>query len=130
MIFSEDLRKRSIEAIIEKRMRITEVSRKFKIGRRTLHTWLGEYKKEGKIKAKTGYQKGHSRKIKDLDEFRKFVEKNNDCSAKEMAVRWEKQMEQKVSTSTILRALRKIECTFKKKHFIIKKQMKNKETIL
>lgn len=115
MIFSEDLRKRTIEAVINQKMRVAEVVITFQIGRRTIYTWLTKYRKDKTTAAKTGYQKGPARKIADLEFFKNFVEKKADSSAEEMAVRWEKETNQSVSKSTILRSLQRIGFTPKKK---------------
>jgi transposase len=123
MILSKDLRKRAIEAIVEKKMHITEVAKIFQLGRRTLYTWLEKYKKEGVTEPKTRYQKGHSHKITDLNLFITFVKENQDCTTAEMAIRWSKQMNQKVCKTTILRMLAKTNFTFKKKRFITPKQI-------
>lgn len=128
MIFSEDLRKRTIEAVVIQKMRVAEVVKTFQIGRRTIYTWLTKYKKEGVTAAKVGYKKGPDCKIIDLNLFRKFIEENFDCTATEMAIRWGKNTNQSVSKSTILRALKKIQFTFKKKVLIIAKRPKKKES--
>ena len=130
MIFSEDLRKRTIEAVINQNMRIKEAVKTFQIGRRTIHTWVKKYKETGITAAKTGYQKGHRRKITDLDLFKKFVEENKVCTATEMAIRWGKQTGNTVSKSTILRTLKKIGFTYKKKLFFTAKQTKKAENSL
>ncbi len=127
MIFSEDLRKRTIEAVINQNMKIKEAVKTFQIGRRTIHTWLKKYKESGVTAAKTGYQKGHSRKITDLDLFKTFVLENKECTAAEMAIRWGNQTKQTISKSTILRMLKKIEFSYKKKLLTIEKQMKKIE---
>ena len=127
MILSEDLRRRTVEAIVTKNMSITEASKTFQVGRNAVYAWLKIYKKTGTVTGKTGYQKGHSHKITDLDSFKEFVLANKECTTAEMAIRWSSQKQQKISKSTILRFLKKIGFTYKKKLLIILKQMKKNE---
>lgn len=58
-------------------------------------------------------------KIKDLDRFEEFVERNADQTQKELALLWGG-----VSHHTISRALKKLGYTRKKNGFVIKKEAK------
>ena len=79
--YSVDLRERVIAAI-NNNMHINEAVKTFKVSRRTIYEWIELYKKTGNIIAITNYQKGHSHKIKDWNQFKIFVEKNKNCSVK------------------------------------------------
>lgn len=112
-----EIRTRVIEKV-EGGMKIIEVSRLFKIHRETISTWKKRKAEIGSVKAKEGYQKGYGHKIKNLEEFRVFVEKNNSCSLSELAKRWKEE----VSERTIGRRLKKIRYSYKKNILSSKKR--------
>jgi transposase len=123
MEFSIDLRTRVVESV-ENGMHINNAVILFKVSRRVIYEWLELKKKTGALNAKRGYQKGHSHKIKDWDQFKKFALENQQNTADQMIVKWENLTNIKVSNSVMLRALHKIGFTFKKKHLITRKQVK------
>jgi transposase len=124
--FSIDLRERVIESI-NNNMHIDEAAKIFKVSRRTIYEWLELYKKTGGLIAIIHYQKGHSHKIKDWNQFKIFVEKNKNCSGTKMAIEWGKVIGISVKKNVIYRGLKKIGYTSKKKHLIIPKQIKKSE---
>ena len=75
MAFSIDLRERVISAV-DNNMRITEAVRVFKVSRRVIYEWLDLRKATGNLAPKTGYQKGHSHKITDWEQFKAFANEN------------------------------------------------------
>jgi transposase len=120
--FSIDLRKRVITTVDEG-MSIENVSKLFKVSQRVIYQWLDLRKEYSNLAPKSGYQKGHSHKITDLDAFKNFVEENKYCTIGEMKSKWTEVKGQNVSNTSIQRALKKIDYTFKKKALIIPKQM-------
>ena len=72
MVYSIDLRKRVIAAI-DNGMRITEAAKIFKVCRSVIYDWQDLFKTTNNIAPKSGYQKGHSSKITDWDQFKLFV---------------------------------------------------------
>ncbi|WP_375316247.1 hypothetical protein [Wolbachia endosymbiont (group A) of Colletes cunicularius] len=52
-----------------------EVSKMFKIDRKTIYWWRKRREETGSIKPSSGYQKGHSRKIKYLEPVFKLSRK-------------------------------------------------------
>ena len=74
---------------------------------------------DGHLNPEDGYQKGHSHKIKDLLEFKKFVDLNPSRTAEEIASNWGN-----ISKITVWRALKKIGYSHKKKAFNTKKEAK------
>lgn len=48
----------------------------FKIDRKTIYWWRKRREETGSIKPFSGYQKGRSHKIKDLDSFVEFLDEN------------------------------------------------------
>lgn len=114
MAYSIDLRKRVMDAV-DNGMQPTEAAKLFKVARRTIYKWIDLLKETNSLAPKEGYQKGHSHKITDWDEFEVFAESNKKCTVKVMVAKWEAQNAEKVSESVIERALKKINFTSKKK---------------
>lgn len=123
MVLSVDLRKRVIAAI-DGGIQIDEVVKTFQVCKRVIYNWLALREKTGNLAPKTGYQKGHSPKITDWDLFKKFAENNNQFSSPQMAARWNTQTGSDVSDDVILKALKKIGYTSKKKLLTTPKQAK------
>lgn len=126
MALSIDLRQRVI-ARVEEGMRISEAARVFGVCRRVIYNWIELLKKTNSLVAKTGYRKGHSHKIKNWDEFRKFAAMNQHRTIKQMAVAWTEFKDESVSKKTIARALKKIGYTSKKNSFFTLRLMKKSE---
>lgn len=108
MPYSLDLRKRAVAAVHEG-MHKTKVCELFTICKQTLYSWLALEKEQGHLRPKTGFQKGHSHGIKDLDEFRKFVDLHPDYTQEEMSKKYA------VGSSTIGRCMKKIGYSRKKR---------------
>ena len=69
MPYSLDLRQRVITAVDEN-MHINEAVKTFKVSRRVIYEWLELRKETGSLEPKSGYQKGHSHKIR---EYRTYI---------------------------------------------------------
>jgi len=110
---SIDLRERVIKAV-DKGMKITEAAKTFNVCRRVIYNWLVLRKKTNNLAPKSGYQKGHSHKVKDWDQFKVFVEANKQYTIKDMAIKWQELINVTVSKTVIQRALKKIDYTSKK----------------
>lgn len=106
MAYSVD-QKEKILLALEKGFTIIEASKLFDVSTRAINSWKKLVKDGITLEPKRGYQKGHSHKIKDLDEFKSFVEKNNKITAKEMIIRWEKLTGVRISEPVIGRYLKK-----------------------
>lgn len=120
---SIDLRERVIAAV-EAGMRKTEAAKIFNVERKSVYNWLGLKKSTNSLEPKSGYQKGHSHKITDWEQFKKFVENNNHRTVKGMIVEWKKLTNIDVSESAMERYLKKINFTSKKKLLITSKPKK------
>jgi transposase len=118
MPYSVDLRKRVVSAVREG-MGKAEVCELFNICRQTLYNWLALEKEQGHLKAKNGYQNGHSDGIKDRDEFKKYVDAHPDQTQEEMGKYFS------VGSSTISRTLQRIGYSRKKRITLIQKEKKN-----
>jgi len=121
--FSIDLRERVIAAI-DNGMQITEAAKVFKVCRSVIYDWQDLRKTTNSLAPKSGYQNGHSHKITDWDQFKLFAEKHKHCTSPQMRVEWKKLTSVDVSESVMLRALKKIGYTSKKKRLVITKQIK------
>lgn len=126
MIFSIDLRERVIAAV-DGGIHIDKVKEIFKVSRRVIYEWLELREKTGSLAPKTGFQKGHSHKITNWDQFKEFAYANQQSTILQMIPKWETLTGIKVSRSVIQRSLKKINFTSKKKRFIMSKQIKQKE---
>lgn len=129
MAFSLDLRERVI-ASVDEDMHIDEAVKTFKVSRRVIYEWLELRKETGGLKRKTGYQKGHSHKITDLEKFKAFANSHKHSSSPQMIIKWEQLTGVKVCESVMLRMLKKIGFTSKKKPLAMPKQMQKNVKII
>jgi transposase len=120
MPYSLDLRERVIASVREG-MTQTLASEVYKITRKTIYTWLKLEEAQGHLEPATGFQKGHSHGVKDLDGFRKFVDLHPDYTQEEMAKNFS------VGSSTISRTLEKIGYSRKKRAKPIQKEVKKND---
>jgi transposase len=104
-----DLRIRVVVAV-EQGMEVTEASRIFGLHRDTITGWLARKEATGDVQAKVGYQRGHSHKITDPEQFKAFVAAHGDATVEELAEAWGG-----VKRMTIWRQLRKVGFTHKKR---------------
>lgn len=109
--YSYDLRVRVIAAV-EKGMEVREASRTFDVHRETIRNWLARKEATGDVQAKAGYQRGHSHKITDPDQFQTFLQQHEDATLEALAEAWGG-----VKRMTIWRQLRKLGYTHKKRPF-------------
>lgn len=121
--YSEDFRRKVIEAIEMDGLKKQEASELFGISRNTIDLWF-------KLKAETGDIQPRQRqiakptgKITDWDKFRTFVAEHGDKTPAELAKLWE----DGVSQRTISRALRKIGYSRKKKRMATANGMKRND---
>ena len=96
---------------------ITKAAKIFNLNRNTIYNWLSLKKETGNLKGKTGYQKGYNHKIKDLSKFKEFVDSNPNKSSEELAILYTKA---KMSKTTMLRWIHKLNYTYKKNIFLHK----------
>lgn len=123
MTYSLDLRERAVAAV-QRGMQKTSVCKLFNICRQTLYSWLDLEKEQGHLAAKTGFQKGHSHGIKDLDKFREFVDLHPDYTQEEIAQHYS------VGSSTIGRAMVKIGYSRKKRAKHTPKEVKKNDKLI
>jgi transposase len=109
--YSYDLRIRVVAAI-EKGMDVKEASHTFGVHRDTITAWLARKEATGDVQARAGYQRGHSHKITDPEQFKAFVETHEEATVEELAEAWGG-----VKRMTIWRQLRKLGYTHKKRPF-------------
>lgn len=108
--YSDDLRTKVLRAL-NRGEKKSHVSQMFNISQDTLDRRLKRQKATGSAQAAQGYQRGHSHRIQDWEQFRAFAQKHGDKTQDEMAQRWQGA----VSKRTIGRALARIGWTRKKR---------------
>ena len=121
-----ELRIRVIE-FIESGHSVLEANRIFKVCRETIYQWLKIKEDTGDVKAKEGYQKGSCYKVKDIERLKNFIENNKDKTLKELGEEWP---EGKMHETTMLRWLRRIGYSHKKKLFIHQKDLRKGDKFL
>ena len=117
--YSYDLRIRVVAAV-EKGMDVKEARHTFGVHRDTITAWLARKEATGDVQAKAGYQRGHSHKITNPEQFKAFVAAQGEATVEELAEAWGG-----VKRMTIWRQLRKLGYTHKKRPFAIPSGMKN-----
>ena len=108
--YSKDLRERAI-AHMKEGMRATEIANFLKISRRSVDRWWVTWIEEERSCAQTGYQKGHSPKIVDLEKFEAFIVNNPNKTQEELGKLWD----DPCSYTTIGKGLKRIDYTYKKR---------------
>ena len=119
--YSLDLRKRVIEAV-DNGMTQVEAARIFNVSRKSICNWLDLSAGTKSLAAKVGYQKGHSNKIVDMDEFNVFVKINRLCSGEQIADKWRQLKNVAMGSDVVYRALKECGYTFKKRSSVAWKQ--------
>lgn len=107
--YAYELRIRALK-LVDEGMSIGEVKRLLNVSRQTLYTWKQIRKEKGDVKPKEGYQKGHSNKITNYDDFKALLDSNKDKSLRELA-----SLYGKCSAATIWRGIQKLGYSYKKK---------------
>lgn len=107
--YSEDLRERVIKAVEEKTMTIKKISKVFKLSVKTIYLWRKRKKETGSVKPLSGYQKGHSSKIKHLESFIKFLNDNHDVTVEKIIDKFGN-----MCKNTVYNYLNKVNYTYKK----------------
>ncbi len=120
-IYSVDLRKKVLSAI-DNGSKAVALSKLFQIDRKTIYNWQNKLKKLKSLEPIKIGPRILSRKIQDLDTFKKFVQKKPDRSSSEIAEEWGD-----ISSSTIRRYLKIIGFTNKKKVLVTKIAAKKNE---
>ncbi|WP_425382322.1 helix-turn-helix domain-containing protein [Spiroplasma endosymbiont of Melieria omissa] len=107
--YSEDLLRKVIEAYESKNMKIKEICKVFNITRKTLFLWRKRKKETGHIKPILNYQKGHSHKIKDLDELKNYLAENKDVTVQKVIDKFGN-----MTKETVYNYFKKLNYTYKK----------------
>ncbi|BET38331.1 IS630 transposase-related protein [Spiroplasma ixodetis] len=111
--YSEDLRRKVIEAYESKNMKIKEICKVFDITRKTFFLWRKRKKETGHIKPILNYQKRHSHKIKDLDELKNYLVQNKDVTVQKVIEKFGD-----MTKETVYNYFKKLNYTYKKNFFI------------
>jgi transposase len=121
--YSNDLRRKVIDAIELNGMKRCEASEFFGISRNTIHLWLRRKAQTGDVTPKKRGHTGYGHKINDWEHFRTFAQQHQDLTQVEMAQHWPGQ----ISDRTISRALKRIGFSRKKKPMGTENEMKPNE---
>jgi transposase len=109
--YSKDLRERVIQQLRNGALQ-REVAEYFQLGISTVQRWWVIWLEEERLCGKTGYQKSHSAKITDDAKFKEFIRANPNKNQIELGLLWD----DPCSDSTIGKALKRINYTYKKRH--------------
>jgi transposase len=82
--YSYDLRVR-VMAVVEKGMEVRDASHMFGVHRDTITAWVARKEATGDVQANVGYQRGHSHKIVDSEQFKAFVQDHSEATVEELA---------------------------------------------
>ena len=123
--YSNDFRRKVIEAIELNGLKKSEASQLFNISRNTINLWFQRKAETGDVKPKPRSVSRQNHRIQDWEKFRTFVNTHGDKTQTQMAQLWEGEMSQR----TISRALQKIGLTRKKKRMGIPNETKPNELL-
>lgn len=121
--YSEDFRRKVMQAIELDGLKKCEASQLFNISRNTINLWLQRKAETGDVKPKVRKASQQNGKISDWEKFGTFVKEHGDKTQSEMAQLWDGEISQR----TISRALLKIGHSRKKKHTDIVNETKPNE---
>jgi transposase len=111
--YSEDLRGRALD-MVDKGHTLREVSETLQLGLTTIKRWVSMWRTENRRTAKTGYQKGHSHKLKDVEKLKEIMALHPDKTLKEIG----NMLPVPCAAETVRRGLKRLGMTYKKKSFI------------
>ena len=115
--YSTDFRERVVRNLLEKNITPTQLYKISKISRNTAYLWLKKYKETGSLKRSPG--SGKKPKIDNLEKFKKIVDENPDSTQKELG-----QLYGGASQSIVCRAIKRLDTHTRKKHLLIRNEMK------
>ena len=97
----------------QKKITIKDAAKTFQISRKTIIEWKKLKKATSDVKPKENWRKRHNSLIPNekLEEFKVFVDENNDKTFKELAEKWNG----KISSRAIGRAIKRLKYSYKKK---------------
>ncbi|WP_445115925.1 helix-turn-helix domain-containing protein [Acinetobacter sp. WZC-1] len=112
-VLSSDLRVRAVKAY-ERNGNKSQVCRTFNIARTTLDDWIKLKSETGSLEQKS-WVRGKTPGIKDLDEFRLFLEQTSFNTLKELIPLYEQRFGQPILYERLRRAVHKVGWTHKKR---------------
>lgn len=115
--YSYDLREKAVEAYHRGEKKVS-ICRLMHISRNTLDLWLQRERETGDFKAITNKPNIKARKIQNLDEFEKFVQKHQDKTQVKIAELWGNGLTQQ----NVSDAMRKLGITRKKNLWFSRKK--------
>lgn len=114
--YSSDLRQKIIDAYENKEGSIRQLAQRFKVSPKFVHDLLQRYRNEGTIDPKP-HAGGSAPRLQDEDlrVLQELVEQDNDATLKQLADQLFERTQIRVSSTTIHRALNKLNLTRKKR---------------
>ncbi|MDS3859265.1 IS630 transposase-related protein [Thermosynechococcaceae cyanobacterium BACA0444] len=119
MSYSEDLRKKALEAVARGAVK-AQLCKTLNISRNTLDSWIKRYVETGSYTPPSYHHQRRKPKIDNLDKFREFVLENNDKTQQQLADLWG----HNITQQDVSRALQKLNITPKKRPTPMQKKMK------
>jgi len=119
--YSVDLRQRVMDAY-DSNMHMDDIIETFRICRSSIYDWINLRKETGSLEPKKDFRNGHSHKIKDMEEFRQFVELHKTKTAVVMHKLWCELKNEEMGIDVVYRALKKLGYSFKKKTLVMLKK--------
>lgn len=113
MAYSVDLRKRIVNAVLERRMTIAQAAKTFEVGTATVERYLRRYREKKDLTPRTspGRPSGLAEREALLQQQ---LAQRNDLRLEDRCRQWEQATGDRVSTATMSRWLRKVGVTRKK----------------
>jgi transposase len=108
--YHRDLRERAVRMMVEESRPKKEVAAILHLGMATVYRWHHDWLEEKRVEARQGFQRGHSHKVIDLEEFKQFLEANPGRNQEELGQLWKTPC----GPSTMQRAIQKINYSYKK----------------
>ena len=121
MRYSNDLRAKAIDLIINKNKQQNKIAKFLSIDKSTIFRWIKKHKETGNSNYIENYDTGRPAKIStksDIEKFKKFIIDNNNLSLKELAHKWGN-----ITAESIRKNLKKLDYSFKKNPSYMPKEM-------
>lgn len=116
MAYSVDLRKRIVEAVLERKMTIVGAAKTFGVGSATVERYLRRYRESKDLTAKTSPGRP-SRLTENEGLLRQQLAHENDLRLEDRCKQWEQVTGERVSTATMSRWIKRVGVTRKKDVF-------------
>lgn len=113
MAYSEDLRKRVVVAVLERKMTIAEAAKTFQVGTATVERYLRRYRETGDLTPRTspGRPSGLTERE---DLLKQQLAARNDLRLEDRCQQWKQATGERISPATMSRWIKRVNLTRKK----------------